>query len=159
METLKITQDQYLHLQMFSRMDNRKEVCALIYATEKEYSYCIERIIQVRNTKRTEGAFGISKSDFREHICEKLIGLYHSHELTLTLSEKDKQIFIRHEFLKFQLIGLINKATNKLNLICYSNSFNILKITNYETIYFHNFDQGENETSGLRSRSESGKEF
>jgi proteasome lid subunit RPN8/RPN11 len=129
METLIISTECYKKIEMFTFVDLRKEVCAFIYASAvQNNAYKIDRIVQVRNTRRISNSFGISKKDYEIYNMHNLIGIYHSHFKSFDLSEKDKSIFEKLPNIKFLLIGVYDNALQSLNLKCFTNKLNNLKI-------------------------------
>lgn len=126
MKELNIKNKEFIYLRNITKLNDGKEVCAFIFSSNWDDNHTISEIIQVRNKKRGESTFGISRQDYDYHYTKDLIGIYHSHALEPILSEKDKTIFLKHENIKIQLIGYYNKAL--FDIKCYSDKLENLKI-------------------------------
>ncbi|MBK9993333.1 MAG: hypothetical protein IPP01_04935 [Saprospiraceae bacterium] len=124
---LKISAQHYSHLERISNF-TMKEVCALIYTTDINDIHIINKIVQVRNTKRIKTSFGISKLEFQKHLADDLSGIYHTHFNDFELSENDKRIFTKFDIFTFQMIGIFNQSSRQLNLMCYSTKLTPIKI-------------------------------
>lgn len=126
MQSLLIQTSQFKHLMHFTPPENKKEVCALLFALEDQLQFVITNTVQVRNIKRGRNQFGISHSDFEHHYNTQLIGIYHSHPTSPRLSEEDKAVFIKHVGIKFQVIGFYQR--NVFKLAAYTHELSKLNI-------------------------------
>jgi proteasome lid subunit RPN8/RPN11 len=124
MKDIVIPKRVYNRMAGFSKQNPKKEACAFIFGKKSKNSFIVQKVIQVRNIKRIGTSFAISIGDFDLYYSNRLlIGLYHSHLKDSQISRKDKSIFLRHNKIKFQIIGTLG---NYLNLKCYSTDSNIV---------------------------------
>lgn len=126
MKTITISEESYNTLARITKLNTEKEACALLFAKITNNGFHLESVLEVRNTRRIALSFGISKADFEKHNNQDLIGIFHSHFHSTTLSEKDELIFKNKNSIQFQLIGLKQKSL--FNLFGFTNTLNNLKI-------------------------------
>ncbi len=127
MEDLLISSEKYEQLAKFTIFNREKEVCAFIYADNISLeAFLVCDIIQIRNMKRIQNSFGISKTDYKKYFAKNLVGIYHSHFADFHLSNKDVSIFDKLKNIRFLLVGLYKN--NDYELRGYSNSLRDINI-------------------------------